>query len=78
MTHHRFQGHFNVPMDELFEAPTEGNLRRRDFQLHRRRFRLVRRRADFSVQLLNHWARVPLEVINVIKQLLDSTWFVCI
>ncbi len=69
----------DAPLDEISEAPAERYLRRHDFQLRHRRFRLARRKAAFSVRLPKHWNKLPLEVITepsfeAFKRLLDSNW----
>ncbi len=77
MAYNLFQGRLNVPLNEIFEAPAERNLRRHDFQLRHLRFRLARRKAAFSVRLPKHWNKLPLEVVTspsveAFKGLLDS------
>ncbi len=72
-----FQGRLNVPLDEMFEAPAERNLRRPDFQLRPRRFHLPRRKAAFSVRLPKHLKKLPLKVViapsvEAFKRLFDS------
>ncbi len=79
LAYNLFRDRLNAPLDESFDAPAERNLRKQNFQLGNRRFRLARRRAAFSVLLPNHWSRLPLEVVTaptvkVFKRLLDSTW----
>ncbi len=73
------QGRLDVPLEEFFEAPTERNFRRYDFQLRHRRFHLARRGAAFSVRLPPKWNTLPLEVVTALtldlfKRMLDDRW----
>ncbi len=63
----------------IFEVPSERDLRRHDFKLRHRTFRLLRRKAAFSVRLPISWNKLPMEMINVptldtFKLLLDLAW----
>ncbi len=74
-----FQGGLDVPLEEFFEAPTERNLRRHDFQLRHRRFHRARRGAAFSVRLPPKWNALPLEVVtaptlDLFKRMMDDRW----
>ncbi len=74
-----FQGRLNAPLDENFEASAESNLRRHDFPLRHRRFRLAKRKAAFSVRLPKHRNTLTLEVVSApsveaFKRLLDCNW----
>ncbi len=68
-----FQGRLDMPLEEFFEAPSERNLRRHDFQLRHRRFHRARRGAAFSVRLAPKWNALPLEVVTA-TTLLDDRW----
>ena len=46
-----FHGRLDLPHAEFFETPAERDLRGHGFKLRHRRFRLLRRRAAFSVRL---------------------------
>ncbi len=79
LAYNLFQGRLNIPLDEIFEAPAERNLRRHDFQLRHRRFRLARRKAAFSVRLPKHWNKLSQAVVTArsfkaFTRLLDSNW----
>ncbi len=44
-----FHGRLDLPQAEFFEAPAERDLRGHDYKLRHHSFRLLRRKADFSV-----------------------------
>ncbi len=46
-----FHGRLDLPRAEFFEAPSERDLRGHDYKLRHRNFRLLRRKAAFSVRL---------------------------
>ncbi len=75
-----FHGHLDLSRAEVFEAPSERNLRGHDFKLRPRRFRFLRRKAAFSVRLPISWNKLPMEIVNsitldIFKRFLDSAWF---
>ncbi len=59
LAYNMFQGRL-----EFFEAPSERNLRRHDFQLRHRHFRRARRGAAFSVRQPPKWNALSLEVVT--------------
>ncbi len=68
-----------MPFEEVFEAPSERNLRRHDFQLRHRRFHRAWRGAAFSVRLPPKWNAPLLEVVtaptlDLFKRMLDDRW----
>ncbi len=74
-----FQGRLDMPLKEFFEASSERNLRRHDFQLRHRRFYRARRGAAFSVSLPPKLNALPLGVVtaptlDLFKRLLDDRW----
>ncbi len=73
-------GRLDLPKAEFFEAPAKRGLRGHDYKLRHRSFRLLRRKAAFSVRLPISWNKLPMEIINsptldTFKRLLDSAWF---
>ncbi len=75
-----FHGRLDLPRAECFEAPTGRDLRGHDFKLRHRSFRLLRRKAAFSVRLPISWNKLPMVIVNsptldTFKRLLDSAWF---
>ncbi len=79
LAYNMFQGRLDVPVEEFFEAQTERNLHRHDFQLRHRRFHRERRGAAFSVRLPPKWNTLPLEVVtaptlDLFKRMLDDRW----
>ncbi len=75
-----FYGRLDLPQAEFFEAPAERDLRGHDFKLRHRSFRLLRRKAAFSVRLPISWNKLPMEIVNsptldTFKRLLDAAWF---
>ncbi len=79
LAYNMFQGRLDMPFEEFFEAPSDRNLRRHDFQLRHRRFQRARRGAAFSVRLPPKWNALPLEVVtastlNSFKRMLDNRW----
>ncbi len=80
LTYTIFHGRLDLPQAEFFEAPAERDLRGHDFKLRHRSFRLLRRKAAFSVRLPISWNKLPKEIVNsptldTFKRLLDSAWF---
>ncbi len=65
-----FHGRLDLPRAESFEAPSE-RLRGHDSKLRHRSFRLLRRKAAFSVRLPISWNKFPREI--VISQTFDRT-----
>ncbi len=70
----------DFPQAAFFEAPAERDLRGHDFKLRHRSFRLLRRKAAFSVRLPTSWNKLPMEIVNsptldTFKRLLDYAWF---
>ncbi len=49
---------------KFFEATADRELRAHDFKLRHRSFRLLRRRAAFSVRLSITWNKLPIEIVN--------------
>ncbi len=75
-----FQGRLDLPQAEFFEAPAERDLLGHDFKLRHRSFRLLRRKAAFSVRLSISWNKLPMEMVNAptlntFKRLLDLALF---
>ncbi len=54
----------DLPQAEFFEAPSERDLRGLDFKLRHRSFRLVRRKAAFSLRLPISSNKLPMESVN--------------
>ncbi len=59
-----FQGRIGLPRAEFFEAPLERDLRGHDFKLRHCSFRLLRRKAAFSMRLPISWNKLPIEKVN--------------
>ncbi len=59
-----FHGRLDLPRADFFEAPSERDLRGHDFKLCHRSFRLLRRKAAFSVRLPISWNTLPMELVN--------------
>ncbi len=73
-----FHGRLDLPLTEFFEAPSDGDLRGH-FELRHNNFRLLQRKAAFSVRLFILWNKVPMEIVNshmldTFKWLLDLAW----
>ncbi len=52
-------GSFDLPIEEFFSRPPCFNLRGHSLKLHHRRFRLNRRKAAFSVRIVEPWNQLP-------------------
>ncbi len=50
-----FHGRLDFSQAEFFEAPAKRNLRGHDFKIRHRSFRLMRRKAAYSVRLPGRW-----------------------
>ncbi len=77
--HNISHGRLDLRRAEFFEAPSERDLRGHDFKLCQRSFRLLRRKAAFSVKLPISWNKLPMEIVNsptldTFKQLLVLAW----
>ncbi len=59
-----YHGHLDWPQAEFFEARAERDLRGHDFKLRHRSFRLIRRKAAFSVRLPISWNKLSIEMVN--------------
>ncbi len=75
-----FHGRLDLPRAEFFEAPSVRDRRGHDFKLRHRSFRLLRRKAAFSVRLPISWNKLPMELVNSptidpFKPLLSLAWF---
>ncbi len=57
-----FHGRIDLPQAESFEAPAERDLRGHNSKLRHLSFRLLRRKATFSVRLPISWNKLPLEM----------------
>ncbi len=57
-------GRLDFPHAEFFEAPAERNLRGHDFKIRHRSFRLLRRKAAYSVRLPGPWDSLPSHIVN--------------
>ncbi len=64
LAYNMFHGRLDMPWGEFFEAPSERELRGHDFKLRRRSFRLLWRKAAFSVRLPTSWSKLPMEDVN--------------
>ncbi len=74
-----FHGRLDFPHAEFFKAPAERNLRGHDFKTRHRSFRLMRRKAAFSVRLPGLWNNLPSHIVNApslgaFKRSLDVAW----
>ncbi len=74
-----FHGGIDLPQAECFEPPSERDLRGREFKLCHRSFRLLQRKAAFSVRLSLWWNILLIEIVNsptldTFKRLLDLAW----
>ncbi len=74
-----FHGYLDLPRAGFFEAPSERDLRGHDFKLRHRSFRLLWRKAVFSVRLPISWNKLPMENVNsptldTFKRLQDLAW----
>ncbi len=73
-------GRLDLPQASFFEAPVERGLRGHDHKLRHRSFRLLWRKAAFSVRLPISWNKLSMEIVNsptldTLKWLLDLAWF---
>ncbi len=74
-----FHGRLDFPHAEFFEAPAGRNLRGHDFKIRHRSFRLLRRKAAYSVRLSAPWNSLPEHIVNApslgtFKRSLDVAW----
>ncbi len=74
-----FHGHLDFPHAECFEAPAERNLRGQDFKIRQRCFRVVRRKAAYSVRLHGPCNSLSEHIVHEqslsnFKRLLDVAW----
>ncbi len=74
-----FQGCLDFPHAQFFEAPAERNLRGHDFKIRHRSFRLLRRKAAYSIRLPGPWNSLPEHIVNAsslgtFKRSLDVAW----
>ncbi len=75
-----FNGRIGLPQSGFFEAPVERDFRGHDVNLCHRRFRLLRRKAAFSMRFPTSWNKLPMKIVNfptldTFKRLLDYAWF---
>ncbi len=54
LAYNTFHCRLDLPRAEYFDAPSERDLRGHDFKFRHRRFRLLRRKADFSMRRTSH------------------------
>ncbi len=66
-------GRLDFPQAEVFEAPAERNLRGHELKIRRRSFRLLRRKAAYTVKLPAPWNSLPND-IGTFKWQLDVAW----
>ncbi len=71
-----FNGRFDMPQAEFFEALAGRDLRGHGFKLRHRSFRLLWRKAAFYVRFPISWNKFPMEMVNAptfdtFKRLLD-------
>ncbi len=59
-----FHGRLDFPHAEFFEAPAERNLRGHDSKIRHRSFRLLRRKAAYSVRLPGPWNSLREHIVN--------------
>ncbi len=69
----------DFPQAEFFEAPAERNLGGHDFKIRHCSFRLLRRKAAYSVRLPGPWNSLPEHIVNALllgafKRSLDVAW----
>ncbi len=74
-----FHGRLDFPQVEFVEAPVERNLRGHDFLIRPRSFRLLQRKAAYSVRLPGPWTNqsdgiVIAPTLDTFKRLLDVAW----
>ncbi len=74
-----YHGRLDFPQAEIFEAPAEWNLRVYDFKIRHRIFRLLRRKATYSVSLPGPWNSLPDHIVNApslgaFNRSLDVAW----
>ncbi len=74
-----FHGRYDIPHDLFFTLPSGSHLRGHDLKLRHRSFHLARRKAAFSVRIVETWNKLPPFVINspsvvVFKNRLDACW----
>ncbi len=74
-----FHRRLDLPQAEYFEAPAERNLRGHIFKIRHRSFRLLRRKAAYSVRLPGPWNSLPSHIFNApslgaFKRSLDVAW----
>ncbi len=74
-----FDGGPDLPQDLFFTLPSCSHLRGHDLMLRHRSFHLARRKAAFSVRLVEPWNKLPPFVINspsvvVFKDRLNTCW----
>ncbi len=71
LAYNTLHGRLHFPQAEFFEAPADRDLRGHDFKLRHRSFRLLQGKAAFSVRLPISWNKLPMEMVNATKRLLD-------
>ncbi len=64
LTYIIFHGRLDLPRVEIFEAPSERDLRGHDFKLRHRSFRVLWRKAAFSMRLPISCKKIPMEIVN--------------
>ncbi len=79
LTYGIFHGRYNLPQDLFFTLTSCSHLRGHDLKLRHRSLHLARRKAAFSVRVVEPWNKLPLFVINspsvvVFKNRLDACW----
>ncbi len=72
-------GSFGLPIEEFCTRPPCSSLRGHSLKLHHRWFRLNRRKAAFSVRIVEPWNKLPAFVVGspsveVFKSRLDGCW----
>ncbi len=77
---HIFHGCLEFPKAELFEAPAERDLRGHDYKLRKRSFRLLQRKAVFSLWLPISWNNLSTEMVgyprlDILKRLIKLICF---
>ncbi len=74
-----FHGRYDIPHDIFFILPSGSHLRGHDLRLRHRSFHLARRKAAFSVRIVEPWNKLRPFAINsrsvvVFKNRIDGCW----
>ncbi len=72
-------GSFDLPIKEFFTGPPCSSLGGHILKLHHRRFQLNRRKAAFSMRIVEPWNKLPVFVVgspsvDVFKSRRDACW----